>query len=249
MNATNKELSIIAFYLSEYDMQAVMQLGFRTRTEAINTLSQNIGNGNNYLKLRRDEFDALPNSSSTRKGWRNRPPLKEVVDLAAYLHQFSFSELTDIVISLVNNHLSGGLTEEAATDQDSDSTSLTEEEIERIINSTDASARLVLDNRTGKHRVYDKSIIINLKRLYRGCCQICGCNPMAEYNTNICEAHHIQFFSDSQNNDASNIIIVCPNHHRLLHKLNPSYVAENKCFEFGQGETISIVLDYHLNKA
>lgn len=69
MNATNKALS----NLSEYDMQAVEELGFRTRNETIKTVSEKIGNGNNYLKLRRDEFDALPDSASPRKGWRNRP--------------------------------------------------------------------------------------------------------------------------------------------------------------------------------
>ena len=94
MNTTNRALSIIAFHLSEYDMKAVNALGFQTRSEAINSISQNVGNGNNYLKLRRDEFDALPESSSSRKGWRNRPPIKEVVEMAAYLRQFSFDEIT-----------------------------------------------------------------------------------------------------------------------------------------------------------
>ena len=55
------------------------------------------------MKLRRDEFDALPESSSKRKGWRNRPPLKEVRELATYLHQFSFDELTEIVKSFIDD--------------------------------------------------------------------------------------------------------------------------------------------------
>ena len=59
-------------YFSEYDMQAVSELGFRTRNAAIQTISEQVGSGNNYLKLRRDEFDALPDSASQRKGWRNR---------------------------------------------------------------------------------------------------------------------------------------------------------------------------------
>ena len=49
MEATNKVLSIIAFYLSEYDMDAVNALGFRNRTAAISTISNRVGKGNNYL--------------------------------------------------------------------------------------------------------------------------------------------------------------------------------------------------------
>ena len=222
MEATNKVLSIIAYYLSEYDMDAVRQLGFNTRMEAMNTLSSLIGSGNNYLKLRRDEFDALPDSSSTRKGWRNRPAAKEVLEIATYLHQFSFSELSDIVQSLINNYTTQGVINEPEN-KNNQPVELTEEEIEQVINSEDPAARLVLGTHASYHRVYDKSIIVNLKKLYRGRCQICGKNPVADFNVNICEAHHLEYFSKSQNNNASNIIIVCPNHHRLIHSLKPEF--------------------------
>lgn len=66
MKATSYELSVIAYYLSEYDMKAVKELGFRTRQEAFNEISIIMGRENNYLKLRRDEFDVL--TSSNRKG-------------------------------------------------------------------------------------------------------------------------------------------------------------------------------------
>lgn len=90
MNDVTKTLSIIAYYLSEYDMKAVMALGYITRTEAFKNISVVFNHDNNYLKLRRDEFDALPTSSSNRNGWKNRPALKDVVDLASYLSDFSY---------------------------------------------------------------------------------------------------------------------------------------------------------------
>lgn len=160
MNATNKTLSIIAFYLSEYDMDAVSALGLKTRTEAINTISSDIGNGNSYLKLRRDEFDALPDSSSSRKGWRNRPPIKDVAEIAAYLHQFSFSELTDIVKSLVEN---GVRTEDniAGSSANLLVDTMDEAELEHIINFSDPTAKLVSKTRTGAQRVYNQSINSN----------------------------------------------------------------------------------------
>ena len=247
MNATNKALSIVAFYLSEYDMKAVKSLGFRTRNEAITSISTRIGSGNNYLKLRRDEFDALPDSSSSRKGWRNRPPLKEVSELAAYLHQFSFEDLTGIVKSLIgaddeNNEDASIILSVPESDQ------ISEEELERIINYTDPSAQITLDSHVGTHRVYNRSIVNQLKKLYRGSCQICGTNPVAEFNVNICEAHHIEYFSASQNNNASNIIILCPNHHKLVHKLNLQFNYNQMTFQSNDSIGLPVRVDYHLNQ-
>lgn len=247
MNATNRTLSIIAFYLSEYDMDAVEALGFNNRTEAINAISSNVGNGNNYLKLRRDEFDALPDSSSSRKGWRNRPPIKDVAEIAAYLHQFSFSELTDIVKSLIEN---GAGIENSISDSSANLLidTMDETELEHIINFSDSTAKLVSKTRTGAQRVYNRSIVTQLKNLYRGSCQICGFNPVLDFGVNICEVHHISFFSETQNNDASNIIVLCPNHHRLIHKLKPDFNPETLVFSSYNEEILTVKLDYHLKR-
>ena len=88
MNETSKSLSIIAYFLSEYDMKAVMMLGYSNRSQALSEISKIFGKDNNYLKLRRDEFDALPISSSNRKGWNNRIPVKAVEKMGAYLSKF-----------------------------------------------------------------------------------------------------------------------------------------------------------------
>ena len=247
MNTTNRALSIIAFYLSEYDMKAVNALGFQTRSEAINSISHNVGNGNNYLKLRRDEFDALPESSSSRKGWRNRPPIKEVVEMAAYLRQFSFDEITDIVKALIEHedNIPVNLTD---SQNDSVLDTVDENKFESLINFSDPTARLVVKTETGTYRVYNQSKVVQLKKLYRGCCPICGTNPAAQFNTNICEAHHISPFSESQNNDSNNIIILCPNHHRLIHKLKPDFDPEKLTFSVKGKDILHVVLDYHLRQ-
>ena len=95
--AGSKELSIIAYYLSEYDMRAVEELGYKSRRQAFIKISEILGRKSNYLKLRRDEFDALSDSRSKRLGWRNRRPAKDVVEMAAWLKQFSFEEMTRLV--------------------------------------------------------------------------------------------------------------------------------------------------------
>lgn len=39
---------------------------------------------------------------------------------------------------------------------------------------------------------------MTIKRLYGGCCQLCGENAFREFNADISEAHHIAYFSDSK---------------------------------------------------
>ena len=68
--------------------------------------------------------------------------------------------------------------------------------------------------------------------------------------------HHINYFTRSQNNDSTNIIIISPNYHRIIHKNNPRFnrmnqrsTAEGKVkfqFEFENGEVLSLKLYEHL---
>ena len=244
MEATSKTLSIIAYYLSEYDMDAVHALGYRTRSEAMKSISIAAGRDNNYLKLRRDEFDALPESSSSRNGWRNRPPLKEVAEMGAHLRAFSFDELTEIVKSLIEGFNSSGTSAQPITHSVKTDT-ISEEELEQIINFSDPDATIEVVTKTSSRRVCNTAIVHKLKKLYKGQCQICGKKPIDGFDADICEAHHIEHYAETQNNDANNIIIVCPNHHRMLHRLNPIFDRERMCFNYMDNELL-IQIDYHL---
>ena len=39
-------------------------------------------------------------------------------------------------------------------------------------------------------------------------------------------------------------IIVCPNHHLLIHKLNPVFNPDDRCFEYPDGTKEKIKIDY-----
>ena len=62
------------------------------------------------------------------------------------------------------------------------------------------------------------------------------------------EARHIEYFTKSLNNDSSNILIVSPNYHRIIHKNNPVYNRQTKCFEFANGEQLALELNFHLRE-
>lgn len=248
MNADNSRLlSIIAYYLSEYGNDAAFALGYPNRAQAIKGISEIMGRKNNYLKFKRDEFDALPDSSSPNRGWKNRPPAKDVVELASYLRTFSFDELTKIAKSILNNQQNlDNIIVDATPSKDSLPDGLNEEDIERIINYKDekASVRFFVSEKAV--RVCNFSIIVQLKSLYKWRCQICGNAPFEQFNVALCEAHHIEHFVISHNNNAKNIIILCPNHHRLMHKLPSQFDRSSMNLLYPNGQIEHIVLNQHL---
>lgn len=245
MKEGSTALSIVAYYLSEYSKLALQALGYSTYSSAFKHISLLFDRDNNYLKLRRDEFDALPDSSSVRKGWRNRPAAKEVIEMAAYLKKFTFDELTGLVRALIDAQ-SAPKNDVPNDPEISETDIFSETQLEDIINFEDHLSGIRVKFGSKTIRIYNSSIIHNLKLLYNGCCQLCGERPFSTFGCNLTEVHHIDYFMHSHNNNASNLVVVCPNHHRLIHKLNPQFDPQNKCFIYPNGMKEDIKLNYHL---
>ena len=241
-------MDILAFYLSKFDLEAVHQLNYSTRTEAFQKLSLLFDRNDNYLKLRRDEYDVL--TDSHRNGWRNRPPAKSVMEMYEYLQQFTFNELTAFVKSLIENTQDEDLSADKSFMQNVSSrkiqAELSEEEMEILINQEDTTADLVIVSGNQTRRIYKRSIIIELKKLYRYECQICGHAFEGLYGGNYAEAHHIEFFADTHNNKMNNIIILCPNHHRVIHLLKPNFDRHSLTWVYPNGLTESLKKNIHL---
>lgn len=97
-----------------------------------------------------------------------------------------------------------------------------------------------------KVRKLNKKIGENLKLLYGYRCQICGRLIGEQYGSHIAEAHHIDFFVNSLNNDANNQMIVCPNHHSIIHDTNPVFDRKKMVYRFENGMEERLVLNKHL---
>ncbi len=97
-----------------------------------------------------------------------------------------------------------------------------------------------------KVRRLDRAIGESLKLFYNYKCQICGDNFFKKYNCLIAETHHIDFFVSSLNNDASNITVLCPNHHRVIHKAKPTFKREYLAFIYPNGLEEKLALNKHL---
>jgi predicted HNH restriction endonuclease len=121
-----------------------------------------------------------------------------------------------------------------------------EELLERILNAGDSDADYKLTATFAKVRQLNRGIIKGLKIYYGGNCQICGDNLGSQYGVDLSEAHHIEYFSISMNNKPDNLIVLCPNHHRLIHKTNPTFDKGEKMFVFPNGCLVKLMLNKHL---
>lgn len=119
-------------------------------------------------------------------------------------------------------------------------------EAEFNFDTTDDTAGLNVKEQIVKIRKLNKKIGDNLKMLYGYRCQICGRLIGEEYGSHVVEAHHIDYFVKSLNNDASNQIIVCPNHHSIIHDVNPVFDRKRLLYSYKNGMEEKLVLNRHL---
>lgn len=99
----------------------------------------------------------------------------------------------------------------------------------------DKTASIEEKQRLVKYRKIDRSIILTLKKFYDYRDEVSGEKIGDEYGESVVEAHHIDYFTRSQNNDSTNIIIISPNYHRIIHKNNPYFNRKKYQFEFENG--------------
>lgn len=117
---------------------------------------------------------------------------------------------------------------------------ISEVEIEQCLNAEDPNACYVTQMKLVKERKVNQKIVKDLKKKYNGVCQICGINPVETYGVSILEGHHIEYFSMTQNNSPQNIILICPNCHSLIHKLNPLFDKKNLNYRLPDGNILEL---------
>lgn len=123
---------------------------------------------------------------------------------------------------------------------------ITEEEFEMFTPIEDTTASIKEMSRIQRVRHLDRSIGDTLKQLYGYRCQMTGEQTGDKYGITCVEAHHIVPFTESLNNDTSNIIILSPSYHRIIHQATPFFNREQLTFEFPNGLIEKVKLDKHL---
>ena len=123
---------------------------------------------------------------------------------------------------------------------------MTENAFESFEPIKDKGAGIKLVTRLQKVRQLDRSIGDSLKLLYDFRCQMTGEKVGSLYDTMVVEAHHIIPFTESMNNDTSNIIILSPTYHRIIHKAHPEFDRQQLAFLFPNGLVEKVKIDKHL---
>ncbi|MBO5341547.1 MAG: HNH endonuclease [Lachnospiraceae bacterium] len=119
-------------------------------------------------------------------------------------------------------------------------------ELDYSIDIKDETSTIIEVQKTSKIRKLNRKIGEYLKELYGYRCQICGRLIGEEYGSHIVEAHHIDYFVKSLNNNADNQMIVCPNHHRIIHDANPTFDRTEILYVYPNGYQEKLKLNKHL---
>ncbi len=123
---------------------------------------------------------------------------------------------------------------------------VSEEYFESML-KTDESASIVVQPRLVKVRNLDRSVCENLKVLYGFRCQVCGQLVAEKYGGTVIDAHHVDPFTSSLNNNYDNIVVLCPNHHRIVHACHPEFIrCDIPAFLYPNGLRESLLIDKHL---
>lgn len=122
---------------------------------------------------------------------------------------------------------------------------LPEEELEAriVLGNQDAVSDLIMAETPGiadERRSYlfgqaprrNPHHVKELRELYDGICQICGWNPKLLYQQELCEAHHVHWLSRGGDDALHNMVLVCPNHHRAIHRTDAPFDWADMSFVF-----------------
>lgn len=111
----------------------------------------------------------------------------------------------------------------------------------------DNTAKIVEKVKKIKLRVLDRKVGDTLKQMYEFKCQVCGESVGHPYgNDRIADAHHIDPFTHSFNNNFNNIMILCPTHHRIIHHCHGEYKPTQKEIWYPNGLHEPLTLNLHL---
>lgn len=88
-----------------------------------------------------------------------------------------------------------------------------------------------------------------LQERYAGRCQLCGYDPHSAYGCRLCHGHHIQWLSRGGEDMPENMVLLCPNHHAAVHRLDAPFDYAALAFTFAANKVEALRLNSHLSRA
>lgn len=88
-----------------------------------------------------------------------------------------------------------------------------------------------------------------LKSFYDYKCQVCGNDFQPTYGVEIAESHHIHYLHEGGLDISRNILVLCPNHHRVVHETNALFVESDLAYLYPNGLIEPLLIPTHLVEA
>lgn len=92
----------------------------------------------------------------------------------------------------------------------------------------------------------NRQLVMELREIYEGQCQICRWSPRSRYGVDLCHAHHINWLSRGGADVLENLMLVCPNHHEAIHQCDAPFDFESGDFIFDL-RPLKVRLNNHLD--
>ncbi len=208
----------------------ILQIRYNTHSAIADKLRSIFSNTFKYINEQRN------NAEKKQRRYFKIPEEKKEF-LAVYTTEYKDTFLVDCITYSERSEARGLLLKED------------EQVYEASINNSiiDPTASIERIHQLVKIRKLNRAIGDNLKMLYEYRCQICGDDFGRKFDAHIVEAHHIDPFIVSMNNDAANQIIICPNHHNVIHKVKPNFDRNRLLFTYINGIEEKLGLNKHLS--
>jgi hypothetical protein len=110
----------------------------------------------------------------------------------------------------------------------------------------DMRIRYVMEQLKGGRDSEYRRVATDLRETYAGRCQVCEFDPRIRYAQEICHVHHVVWLSRGGDNDRSNLVVLCPNHHAIVHRDDAPFDYGSLAFSFANGSVEALRLNLHL---
>ncbi len=94
----------------------------------------------------------------------------------------------------------------------------------------------------------DPLLAESLKSIYDHRCQVCGMNFKIKYEEPFAETHHIHSLGKGGLDISKNIIVICPNHHRIIHKTDAKFDRSKFLYKYPNGLEERLLLADHFEQ-
>jgi 5-methylcytosine-specific restriction endonuclease McrA len=94
----------------------------------------------------------------------------------------------------------------------------------------------------------NRQLVASLHDRYAGRCQLCAFDSPIVYGVPSAESHHLVYLSRGGMDELSNMVLLCPNHHTVVHKTDATFDYARLTFLFANGRIEPLCINTHLER-